>query len=165
MDLAAGYYSTMNSSKGPPCKDARLVIGALIIKHKLTLSDEETVMQIQANPYLQYFVGFSCYKDVPQLAASLFVEIRMRIGEKVFASFEKVILEKIGKPRADSSEPVENRGKLLVDATVAEQSVKYPTDSHARNSWFTSNHLAPVYGKINQDSSQCPLRVLFSVPP
>jgi hypothetical protein len=126
--LAAGYYSTMNSNQGRPCKDARLVIGAMIIKHKLTLSDEETVMQIQENPYLQYFVGFPKYKDEPPFAPSLFVEIRKRMGEEVFASFEKVILEKIGKPRPASSKPVENRGKLLVDATVAEQSVKYPTD-------------------------------------
>jgi hypothetical protein len=126
--LAVGYYSTMNSSKGRPCKDARLVIGALIIKHKLNLSDEETVLQIQENPYLQYFVGFSVYRDEPPFASSLFVEIRKRMGEEVFSSFEKVILEKIGKPRSASSQPFENRGKLLVDATVAEQSVKYPTD-------------------------------------
>jgi IS5 family transposase len=126
--LAAGYYRTMDSSKGRPCKDARLVIGALIIKHKLTLSDEEAVMQIQENPYLQYFVGFSSYKDEPPFASSLFVDIRKRMGEDVFSSFEKVILDKIGKPKQASAESVENRGKLLVDATVAEQSVKYPTD-------------------------------------
>ena len=126
--LAVGYYRTMNSIKGRPCKDARLVIGALIIKHKLTLSDEEAVLQIQENPYLQYFVGFSCYKDEPPFAPSLFVEIRKRMGEEVFASFEKIILDKIGKPRGASSIAIENQGKLLVDATVAEQSVKYPTD-------------------------------------
>ena len=28
----------------------------------------------------------------------------------------------------DKSEPLENRGKLLVDATVAEQAIRYPTD-------------------------------------
>ena len=126
--LAIGYYSTMNSNKGRPCKDARLVIGALIIKHKLTLSDEETVLQIQENPYLQYFVGFSCYKDEPPFAPSLFVEIRKRMGKEVFASFEEAIFEKIGKPRSTQPQSVENQGKLLVDATVAEQSVKYPTD-------------------------------------
>lgn len=129
-----GYYSTMNSCQGRPCKDARLVIGAMIIKHKLTLSDEEMVLQIQENPYLQYFVGFSGYKDKPPFAPSLFVEIRKRMGEDVFASFEKVILEKISKPRPASSPPVENKGKLLVDATVAEQSIKYPTDTSLLNS-------------------------------
>lgn len=50
-DFASSYYKTMNASHGRPCKDARLVIGSLIIKHKLNLSDEETVLQIQENRY------------------------------------------------------------------------------------------------------------------
>ena len=49
-DLADAYYASFNSNTGRPAKDARLVIGAVIIKHKLKLSDEETVAQIQENP-------------------------------------------------------------------------------------------------------------------
>ncbi len=45
-ELAVAYYQTMDAKQGRPGKDARLVIAALIIKHKLTLSDEETVLQI-----------------------------------------------------------------------------------------------------------------------
>ncbi|WP_407919133.1 hypothetical protein [Desulforhopalus singaporensis] len=37
----------------------------MILKNKLTLSHEETAMQIQGNPYIQYFVGFSSYVDKP----------------------------------------------------------------------------------------------------
>ena len=40
-DLALAYYSTFASHYGRPAKDARMVIGAVIIKHKLCLSDEE----------------------------------------------------------------------------------------------------------------------------
>ena len=127
-DLAVGYYKTMCDRLGRPGKDARMVIGALIIKHKLTLSDEETVLQIQENPYLQYFIGFSSYKDEPPFTSSLFVDIRKRMGQEVFSSFEQVILEKVGNDRRASSEPAANKGKLLVDATVAEQAIRYPTD-------------------------------------
>ena len=95
-ELAVGYYTAMSSELGRPCKDARLVIGAVILKHKLNLSDEETVLQIQENPYLQYFVGFSRYKDEQPFAPSLLVEIRKRMGADVFACFERVILERIG---------------------------------------------------------------------
>lgn len=126
-DFAVGYYKTMSESRGRPGKDARLVVGALVIKHKLTLSDEETVLQIQENPYLQYFIGFSSYKDEQPFAPSLFVDIRKRMGKDVFASFEQVILEHIVK-RKKVSESVANKGKLLVDATVAEQAIRYPTD-------------------------------------
>ena len=42
-DLAQGYYEGLSIREGRPAKDARLVIGAVIIKHKLSLSDEEAV--------------------------------------------------------------------------------------------------------------------------
>ena len=45
--LAEGYYQSLSATQGRPSKDARLVIGAVIIKHKLCLSDEESVAQIQ----------------------------------------------------------------------------------------------------------------------
>lgn len=135
-DLASGYYKSMSSRRGRPGKDARLVIGAVIIKHKLCLSDEETVLQIQENPYLQYFVGLSRYKDEVPFTPSLFVQIRKRMGANVFSAFEETILNSIaekkikrsltsdqGKKQEDS-----NRGKLLVDATVAPQAIRYPTD-------------------------------------
>lgn len=127
-DLAVGYYTTMSDRYGRPSKDARIVIGALIIKHKMTLSDEETVLQIHENPYLQYFIGFSSYQDKPPFAPSLLVDIRKPMGQEVFSSFEQVILDKVGSRRKTSAEPVTNKGKLLVDATVAEQAIRYPTD-------------------------------------
>ncbi len=51
--LSEAYYKNFSTNQGRPAKKARLVIGAVIIKHKLVLSDEETVYQIQENPYLQ----------------------------------------------------------------------------------------------------------------
>jgi len=163
-ELAEGYYQSLSSYHGRPAKDARLVIGAVIIKHKLCLSDEETVQQIQENPYLQYFVGLPDYSAEQPFAPSLFVEIRKRMGPAVFESFHESILGAIAIKRAackaepehevtgesqldlteqedalpdrgvdgegDVVEPVESKpqGKLIVDATVADQAIRYPTD-------------------------------------
>jgi hypothetical protein len=69
-------YSTnfSQSDTGNPAKSARIALGSLIIKERLDITDRETVLQIAENPYLQYFLGFSEYKDeVPfdhSLAAS-----------------------------------------------------------------------------------------------
>ena len=63
------------------------------------MSDEETVLQIQENPYLQYFVGLCSYKDEPLFTARLLVEIRKRMGKNVFSSFEKSILSSIESKR------------------------------------------------------------------
>ena len=85
----------MSKNKGRPGKDARLVIGAVIIKHKLCLSDEETVAQIQENPYLQYFVGFPGYQQQAPFAPSLFVDIRKRMGDAVFEVFQQALIDAV----------------------------------------------------------------------
>ena len=41
------------------------IIGAVIIKHTLCLSDRETVAQIQENPYLQHFIGLPDQMSAP----------------------------------------------------------------------------------------------------
>jgi len=45
------YNKTLRKDFGRPAKDARLVIGAMIIKHKKGLADEEVIPEIQMNPY------------------------------------------------------------------------------------------------------------------
>jgi len=165
-DLAESYYQGLPADRGRPLKDARLVIGAVIIKHKLCLSDVETVLQIQENPYLQYFVGLSGYQATAPFAPSLLVEIRKRMGEAVFEGFHRAIIEAhegkkpvqpepqaptdaalCSEPDAGPSEekPSDSpettseqtepeamapahRDQLILDATVVEQAIRYPTD-------------------------------------
>ena len=150
-ELAEGYYRGFSAGQGRPAKDARLVIGAVIIKHKLCLSDEETVQQIQENPYLQYFVGLPGYQMQVPFVPSLFVEIRKRMGPAVFEVFHGAIVDAVERERVSSKasrsddsddqdppatrieksgpeEPPGHQGKLILDATVAEQAIRYPTD-------------------------------------
>ncbi len=165
-ELAESYYQGMRTDRGRPLKDARLVIGAVIIKHKLCLSDVETVLQIQENPYLQYFVGLAGYQASAPFAPSLLVEVRKRMGEAVFEGFHRAIIEtheskKPVKPEpqaptdaAQRSEPdagpteeersdspaatseqtepeatqAKYQGQLILDATVVEQAIRFPTD-------------------------------------
>ena len=55
-ELEREYNSRLNNSvKGAGNKPARLIIGAMIIKHKLCLSDIETIELIRENPYMQYY--------------------------------------------------------------------------------------------------------------
>jgi hypothetical protein len=150
-ELAEGYYQSLSEREGRPAKDARLVIGAVIIKHKLCLSDEETVAQIQENPYLQYFVGLPGYQMQAPFAPSLFVEIRKRMGQSVFDVFQGAVIDAVesakrkqktkttnedkdNEPPPPSSgntadgKTAERQGKLILDATVTPQAIRYPTD-------------------------------------
>ncbi len=159
-ELSAAYNETLSAHTGRPAKDARLVIGAVIIKHKLCLSDEETIAQIRENPYLQAFVGFTAFHKEQAFAPSLFVDIRRRMGPEVFARFEDSIIARISehknpatppdappgddhtpppggdeavvcedsKAEPSDQQPAPHRGKLILDATVVEQAIRYPTD-------------------------------------
>lgn len=156
-ELAEIYGRRMSDGQGRPGKNPRLVIGAMIIKHKQRLSDEETVLQIQENMYLQWFCGYSSFSSEQPFAPSLFVEIRRRMGAEVFGQFEAALqarLESIKDskrrrdsddghddddppavsrdeataPAAEGAEEPEPQGKLILDATVAEQAIRYPTD-------------------------------------
>ena len=51
------YISLMNQKHGRPGISPRIILGALIIKHKENLSDEKTILAIQENVYMQFFVG------------------------------------------------------------------------------------------------------------
>src|SRR5271165_4494554 len=77
--LANIYYRKMNSGFGAPSLSARMVIGAVIIKHMLNVDDREVVAQIQENMYLQYFVGLSGFTTKEPFDPSLMVSIRYRL--------------------------------------------------------------------------------------
>ena len=79
------------------------MIGAVIIKHKLSISDEETVEQIRENPYLQYFIGLKGFQAKAPFASSLLVEIRKRMGQTVFDEFHETIIETVEPKRTKKS--------------------------------------------------------------
>jgi hypothetical protein len=168
--LASIYYRSMSSDMGAPAIDARIVIGAMIIKHKLKLDDRETIETIRENMYMQYFLGLKGYTYQDVFDRSLFTTLRYRLGaDKFDAMTRQIILRSEGKEdvakkdlddpsneittsklkRGDNDvslptkqgsteiesketvteqKPKENKGILIVDATVADQMIAYPTD-------------------------------------
>jgi len=147
-ELSVIYYKSLSQTRGARAKDARLVIGALIVKHMLGLDDRETIETIRENPYIQYFLGLSEYTYEDMFDRSLFTTLRYRMGEAQFDAMtcELIKLADVRRPKkkhhktkdmpdgnpSDSSTQEEpllpNKGKLLLDATVADQMIVYPTD-------------------------------------
>lgn len=88
------YNSRLNNvNRGAGNKPARMIIGALLIKHKMNLSDRETIDAIRENPYMQYMLGLKEFVDVPVFDASLFVTIRKRLGEDDFNDMSESLLK------------------------------------------------------------------------
>lgn len=119
-----------------------MVLDALIVKHKMNLSDEETIWTIQENPYMQYMLGLSEFTDKPIFDSSLFVTIRKRLQIDDLNAFTGSLLavqrEKAPeKPQGsdndndagltDSQQRV-HKGSMKIDATCSDAEVRYPTD-------------------------------------
>ena len=137
------YIKAMNTGFGRPGISPRTVLGALIIKHMKNLDDRGTIEEIQENPYLQFFVGLSGFTTKPIFDDSLFVEIRKRVGLKTFDELTSNLIKSAtekddtkhntnSKKKKEDGTP-KNKGKLQLDATVADQYIKYPTDTDLMN--------------------------------
>jgi hypothetical protein len=148
--FASIYGANFSSTMGTKGVDARIVIGALIIKHIERKDDRGTIEMIAENPYMQYFLGFDHFSSTPVFDTSLFVHIRKRLGNESFDKMNEIIItkalninEKDNKKPSDSdnnsaenddknnqevNQKVTNSGKLQLDATIADANIKFPTD-------------------------------------
>lgn len=205
--LAAIYYRDMRADFGAPSLSARMVIGAVIIKHMLNIDDREVVEQIRENMYLQYFVGLSSFQTSAPFDASLMVSIRKRLTKDVMDKFNEEVLRQAGVlpkgdqeavnksgdqsdghgddlnakdqsstagndiqhlqplaeeltiPQSEQAEPGQDEpqpqdtapvsGTLLIDATVAEQQIEYPTDVKLLNE--SREQLERIITKVCED--------------
>lgn len=128
---------------GAPAKSARIAFGALLIKERLGISDEETVEQIIENPYLQYFLGLHVYTESQLFDASMMVHFRKRFTAEDFGTINEQIVSEALEAKQEFREtevgnncvqvPPLNKGKLLVDATCAPADITYPTDLNLLN--------------------------------
>jgi hypothetical protein len=141
-DDLVNIFNKRNPPKqtGRPALNPRVLIGAVVIKHILNLDDRETVAQITENMYLQYFLGYSSYIREAPFDASLFVDIRKRMGQDLIGEMNQRILEfsmersvekkeKTKNNREESpKEEGKNKGEVIYDATACPQDIAYPTD-------------------------------------
>ncbi|MEJ5315344.1 MAG: IS5 family transposase, partial [Anaerolinea sp.] len=144
------YASLFSKDQGAPAKTFRMALGALIIKEKLNITDEETVEQIRETPYLQYLIGLTEYRDEPPFDPSMMVHFRKRLSPKILAEINEVIVRAAlerDKGDGDSDRPCnsdetapagtgessENKGIMMIDASVAPADIAYPTDLNLLN--------------------------------
>jgi len=117
-DLAGIYAKNMNADAGRLSVDIRMVIGALIIKHKLKLSDRDTVDMISENLYMQYFCGLKGFQSDPPFDPSLFVDIRKRMEADKFDQFNQVVIR-----HSESLKP--KRKRIMKDSLTDNHDKQY----------------------------------------
>ena len=146
-EFEAEYAEQFSETQGAPAKPFRMALGALLIKERQGLTDEETVEQIRENPYLQMFIGLEEYTDQAPFDPSMMVHFRKRITLEMLNRInESMVLKALIKDSEESSSAVEgdetlesvegevtNQGKLTIDASCAPADIHYPTDLQLLN--------------------------------
>ena len=138
LEIEKRYAALFTNRKGNVAKPLRLALGACIIQAEYGYSDEETALQIQENPYLQYFCGYPGYDDEKlPFDPSLMVYFRKRLTPEILGEINEMILRDAKEHQAkedddDDSDDTPgtggNRGTMIVDATCAPSNIHYPQD-------------------------------------
>jgi hypothetical protein len=156
LEIEKRYAALFTNRKGNVAKPLRLALGACLVQAEYGYSDEETALQIQENPYLQYFCGYNGYDDSKlPFDPSLMVYFRKRLTPEILGEINEMILSAAQKgehchddddDRGNSS----NGGTMIVDATCA---LQYPLPQDAsllnearktRKSCWTSCTIRPM---------------------
>jgi len=140
-EIEKRYAALFTNRKGNVAKPLRLALGACIIQAEYGYSDEEIALQIQENPYLQYFCGYPGYDDEKlPFDPSLMVYFRKRLTPAVLGEINEIIVrdakerqEKEAKSNDNDDSDDHpgssgNSGNMIVDATCAPSNIRYPQD-------------------------------------
>jgi len=131
-EIELRYAELFKNRKGNVAKPLRLALGSLIIQTERTISDEETALQIQETPCLQYFCGMPKYESKMPFDPSLMVYFRKRLTPEILGEINEMIIaraeSKPKPPPSDDDTDPPNEGTLIVDASCAPQNIRYPQD-------------------------------------
>jgi len=153
------YNNTLgNEYSGAGNKPARLIIGALIIKHKMNLSDEETIEIIRENPYMQYFIGLEEFSDKEVFDSSLFVTIRKRLGVDTINAITRLLIKEEKTIEATSKREKEDNGEKS-DEDKGEKNDSSKKSEENRS--FTDEDGNDHNGSIKVDATCCDAEVKY----
>lgn len=114
-------FSELYSDKGRGAKPIRLMCGLLMLKQLYNLSDEAVVVQWKLNPYYQVFCGEVSFQNNVPCHSTELVKFRQRLGKAGVETLFALSVTLHGKAAEEAT--------VLVDTTVQEKAITYPTDS------------------------------------
>jgi IS5 family transposase len=178
--IVAQYHLLFKSAEGRVPINGRIVIGSVVIKHMLGLTDRETIQQIQENIYMQYFLGYSSLTNDPPFSPSLFVEIRERLSLEVLSGindiitsncFEKVLATDAPITETTSTVPASDVVTTVAPTPASESSTftevqgivdnTVTTEVTSSNTTTSNQLLTKNHGKLLVDATVAPQNITF----
>lgn len=115
---------------GRPALPTRLVVGLTYLKYLHDLSDEAVVAQFLESGYWQYFCGYEYFQHEAPCDSSSLTRWRKRLGE---AGAEKLLTETLAVAHKLGLITLRSCERVIVDTTVQEKNITFPTDSKLIN--------------------------------
>ncbi len=111
---------------GRPALPLRMIIGLLYLKHAYNHSDEQVCARWLENPYWQFFCGEVFFQTRFPCDPSSLTRFRQRLGE---AGVEELLAQTIEAAKGLKAVRSADLEQIIIDSTVQEKNVAYPTDS------------------------------------
>ncbi len=159
--LVSIYSQSLCSDSGRYGIDGRLAVGALIIKHRLNLSDREVIETIKENIYLQYFVGFKKFTIKPAFDASLFVDLRKRMGVDKFDQMSVEIIKLSENKKKNPGRKTGNKKQKHTEHSS--QQTKAEKSSEKKSDNNNTNEQADTEQQVNSILEQKPNKGILKV--
>ena len=106
------------------------MVGLTYLKYLHNLSDEKVIKQFLHDPYWQYFCGFICFQKEASLEDSSLTRFRERLGEE---GAEELLKQTVEVSKRAGLLKKSALKKVIVDTTVQEKNISYPTDAKLIN--------------------------------
>ena len=114
------------SRRGRPATLPRLIARLLYLQHTFACSDEALIWAWVENPYGRHFCGETYFQHKPLIDPSSLTRWRQRIGED---GVEWLLTATLGAARTAKVIQAKRLDTVIVDITVMEKAVAYPTYS------------------------------------
>lgn len=114
------------SNAGRPRLPIRVMVALLYLKHAYNESDESLVERWSQDVYFQYFSGLEYFEPRVPCDATQIGRFRTAIGEAGVEEILKATIDTAVSNKAIKSDEFE---RVVVDSTVQEKAVAFPTDS------------------------------------
>ena len=158
--IVGQYDKQFDSLEGRPPINGRIVIGALLIKHLLNLTDRETILHIEENMFMQYFLGYSSFTNEAPFSATLFVEIRKRLDLNIVNAINEIVVahqkeeeEKIAAKKQEQSTDIISK-EIIKSETPNDDDSNHPPPT-------TTQIVAENKGTLIMDSTVAPQNITF----
>ena len=118
------------ATNGASALPTRLMVGLMYLQHTFNLSDEAVVERWVESPYWQYFCGEEFFQHKLPCHPTSLIKWRQRIGE---AGCEWLLGTTIQAALAMKVITPTSLKRVVVDTTVQEKNIAFPTDSKLYN--------------------------------